>query len=184
MTAPRTASGDDDESGGGGSGKRTDSPKTPTVGPYHVMAVAIISLAVVAVTLVVLGEVENEADSATGVLGVIVPVFATVGAAVFGVTAAYNVGKTSGEDKGAAQGAAAGEARAKRDIAATLLKDLRAADAELETLRRTLRTAGASEPQQDTVRFAEPATIEGAELDAGQAAVQRAIGACEALTAR
>ncbi|HVL97083.1 MAG TPA: hypothetical protein VM266_14590, partial [Solirubrobacteraceae bacterium] len=130
--------------------------KTPSLGPWHAATILILALALVAITALVLGNVENQADSATGVLGVIVPVFASVGAAVFGVSVAYNAGKASGEESGTAKGAAAGEEKAKRDIAGTLLDDLQTAGTGFETLRRTLRTVGTSEPHRDTLLFAAP----------------------------
>jgi hypothetical protein len=69
----------------------------------HVAALAVVIVGLLVALWLVLQNTEN-ASEATNVLGVVIPAFATIGAAVFGITAAYRVGNATGESKGKEDG--------------------------------------------------------------------------------
>jgi hypothetical protein len=76
----------------------------------HIAGLAVLILGILVVLLIVMPEFNDERDTATGVLGVVIPAFATIGAALFGITVGYNAGQSSGKETGKAEGKAEGEA--------------------------------------------------------------------------
>jgi hypothetical protein len=118
----------------------SDSPKgKPTVATGQVVALAVVVLGLVAVTALALHRFNPDHDTATGILAVVVPVFATIGAAVFGVTVAYSAGRTTGEAAGSeAKRSAATQAR--RDLASEVLERLRPAGESVERILEPLVT--------------------------------------------
>lgn len=75
-----------------------------TVTPIHVIGLGIVVLGILAVVGLVMPKFNAERDTAAGVLGIVIPAFATIGAALFGITIAYSEGKSTGEEKGKAKG--------------------------------------------------------------------------------
>jgi hypothetical protein len=101
------AGGGQDGSNGknGATGGKEDTPATtPTVGPWHVVALGILMGALLIALALVIPKFNSDRDTVTGVLGVVIPAFATIGAAIFGVTVGYTAGKAQGESAGKAQG--------------------------------------------------------------------------------
>jgi hypothetical protein len=86
----------------------------------HIAGLAVLILGILVVLLIVMPEFNEDRDTATGVLGVVIPAFATIGAALFGITVGYNAGQSSGKETGKAEGKAEGEAR--KDEAAAVAR--------------------------------------------------------------
>jgi hypothetical protein len=79
---------------------------SPAIGPWHVAALGVLMAAMVIALALVIPKFNSDRDTVTGILGVVIPVFATIGAAIFGVTVGYSAGKAQGETTGKAQGEA------------------------------------------------------------------------------
>jgi hypothetical protein len=92
----------------------------PALTPWHVLATAVVVLGLVVLIWLVLANTESAQD-ATTVLAVIVPAFASIGAAVFGVQVAYSRGQEIGEKQGNVTGEKRGNRQGKRQLAADLL---------------------------------------------------------------
>lgn len=89
------------------------------LGPWHVVALALVLAALVGIVAIVAGR-WTDAQDAAAVLGVIVPVFASIGAAVFGIQVAYERGKSAGTTEGKDEGQKEG----RRQTAAVVLAKL------------------------------------------------------------
>jgi hypothetical protein len=96
----------DREESAGGAGNAVNGWQFASLG-------AVLLALVIVVALVVL-TVDSDQDTAAGVLGVVIPALATIGAAVFGVKVGYDAGRTAGEARGEARGEA-GKAAAVRE---------------------------------------------------------------------
>jgi hypothetical protein len=66
----------------------------------------VVVVGIIVVVLIVMPEFDSERDTVTGVLGVVIPAFATIGAAVVGITVGYSTGQSSGKEAGKAEGKA------------------------------------------------------------------------------
>jgi hypothetical protein len=108
--------------------------------PWHVLATGVVVVGLVVLVWVVLAQT-GSAQEATTVLAVIVPAFASIGAAVFGVQVAYSRGKETGEKEGDAAGQKRGRQQGKRELAAEALQRL-PADAPVDA--QGLRAKGPS----------------------------------------
>lgn len=117
-----------------------DAPKSrPSVGGAQLAALCIVVVGLVAVTALALHRFNPDRDTATGILGVVVPVFATIGAALFGVTVAYSAGRTTGEAAGAdAKRSAVVQGR--RDLAQDVLDRLHPAGESIGRILDPLKT--------------------------------------------
>lgn len=69
----------------------------------HVAALAVVIVGLLVALLLVLQNTDD-ANEAANILGVVIPAFATIGAAIFGITVAYKVGNATGESKGKEDG--------------------------------------------------------------------------------
>jgi hypothetical protein len=69
----------------------------------RIAGLAVLILGILVVLLVVMPEFNDDRDTVTGVLGVVIPAFATIGAALFGITVGYNAGQSSGKETGKAE---------------------------------------------------------------------------------
>lgn len=91
----------------GKKGTTSSSPAAPpSIGPWHIFGLFIIVAGIVILVLVVMPKFNQERDTVTGILGIAIPAFATIGGALFGVTIAYSEGKKTGAVTGQAQGEA------------------------------------------------------------------------------
>jgi hypothetical protein len=119
-----------------------------------VIAIGVVMAALVAIVFQVIDRYPMGSDAGT-VLGVIVPVFATVGAAVFGIPIAYQRGADTAEQKAAAAeqpklAAAAkdGESSAKQKLAPAV----HAVEEAIDRVLNQVRTQTTSRPGE--TRFA------------------------------
>lgn len=124
----------DPNTGPPASGAKADAAKQ-AMNVWTVLAVGLVMAALVAIVWIVSARF-NKNDSATAVLGVIVPVFATVGAAVVGIPIAYKQGTSAGQQQGQAQGAQTAKAE--------LLPKAADLQRNVDALTTQLRTAGHS----------------------------------------
>jgi len=65
-----------------------------------VALIALVLAAVITITIFVVVHFADNATNAATILGIVIPGLATVGAAIFGVRAAYNAGQAKGEATG------------------------------------------------------------------------------------
>lgn len=128
--------------------------KVPSLTVWHVFATAVVVAGLLAALWLVLPRFTTATDIAT-VLGVVIPGFVTIGAAVFGVTVAYQTGNTNGKTKGAKEGAASKAAELRPAV------DQLAAD--LNPLLNTIRTGTSSPAGDSRLLFASGTT--GLQLD-------------------
>jgi hypothetical protein len=108
----------------------------------HIAGLAVLILGILVVLLIVMPEFNQDRDTATGVLGVVIPAFATIGAALFGITVGYNAGQSSGKETGKAEGKAEGEAR--KDEAAAVARTQGRKEVAEEVAERLERGRGRS----------------------------------------
>jgi hypothetical protein len=87
-------------------GAEETSATPPGVGPWHVAALGVLMAALLIALALVIPKFNSDRDTVTGILGVVVPAFATIGAALFGVTVGYSAGAAQGETTGKAKGEA------------------------------------------------------------------------------
>ena len=81
--------------------------------------------------------------NAATILGIVVPAFATIGAAAFGITVAYGAGKTEGEARGAA-GKDAAVKQAQTDVANRISGPLQEARETVANLVSTIEQHASS----------------------------------------
>lgn len=120
-----------------GAGGADQAASTPSVGPWHILGLFLIIAGIVLLVLILKSKWNNDTDTVTGVLAVIIPAFATVGAAIFGATVAYSAGKSTGESAGKREGEAnKGQAvkEGKQQLANTVLKPLRKANESVNNI--------------------------------------------------
>jgi hypothetical protein len=115
----------------------TKTTSTPAVGPWHIVGLALIVTGIVLLVLILQPKWNEGTDTVTGVLAVVIPAFATVGAAIFGATVAYSAGKATGETAGKAEGEA-NKAQAVQDgkekLAAAVLQPLKDARGAVQNI--------------------------------------------------
>jgi hypothetical protein len=162
-----------------------DASTEPKVGPWQLASVLVVIAGLVAIFALALGKYDSNKDTMTGVLGVVVPAFATIGAAVFGVSVGYNAGKSAGEATGKAKGEAGkvqAVADAKRSLATEVLGHLRNAQAPVAQLVSTVAHAGSSDPgvQSFTLGAGDGSVeVPTDTLHGATKGVENAIAACE-----
>lgn len=81
----------------------TKSANTVTLNSWHFWSLVAVLVSLLLALLIVLWRF-TEAGEAASILGIVVPAFATIGSAIFGVTIGYKVGETSGEKAGKEEG--------------------------------------------------------------------------------
>lgn len=113
--------------------------------PWDVLLIATILAALIVLTVYVVHHYATSTDAAT-ILGIVIPAFATIGAAVFGVTVAYNAGTSKGAQKG--------EANAKKDASETLGPLLKEAYQAVAGTHANLQTEGLSRSGSPLIEFA------------------------------
>jgi hypothetical protein len=109
---------------------------------WSFLTIAAVASAVGFITAFVVQHYTAAADAAS-ILGIVIPVFATVGAAVFGVTAAYQAGATTGS-------AGAGPA-AEQQLKDDLAPNVKAALDAVGTIVSAIQTQGDSPPGEDQI---------------------------------
>lgn len=117
-------------------------PATPTgtrANVWSFLTAAVVLTALVLVVKWVLDDTKEAGDVAT-ILGIVVPAFATIGAAMFGIGIAYNAGAKSGEAAGAA-GKDQAVAAARRDLASAVTEQLTAAHDAAQNITTPITTA-------------------------------------------
>ena len=88
-------------------GENTPEQKlTPARSGWDVLTVAVALVALITITIYTARHYGDNATNAATILGIVVPAFATIGAAAFGITVAYNAGQAKGEATGQAAGVA------------------------------------------------------------------------------
>lgn len=139
----------DDGSGGqaesGGAADQAASARS--VGFWHILGLFLIIAGIVLLVLILKPKWNNDTDTVTGVLAVIIPAFATVGAAIFGATVAYSAGKSTGENAGKAQGEANKDQavrEGKQELADAALKPLRRAHESVNNIVEPLAQMASS----------------------------------------
>ena len=163
----------------------SDTHRMPQVGPWQLASVLVVVAGIVAVFALGLSKFDSDKDTMTGVLGVVVPAFATIGAAVFGVTVGYNAGRSAGEATGKAKGEAdkvQAVADARKSLATEVLGHLRDAQAPVEELVSTVAQAGSSDAGVQSFRLGSgDGSVEVATdtLHGASKGVEKAITACE-----
>ncbi len=126
-----------------------------TVTPIHLIGLVIVVLGILAVLALVMPKFNAERDTAAGILGIVIPAFATIGAALFGITIAYGEGKATGEQKGKAEGEAgkleavataesSGRKMAARQILSRLEPAMEASDRVTNSLQAALTSPAGS----------------------------------------
>jgi hypothetical protein len=166
---------------------------TPRRSLVDALLLAITLGALVGLTVVLIKHYPTSADAAT-ILGIVVPAFATIGAAIFGVTVAYNAGQAKGEAKGE-QGKIEATDEARRHTAATLLPRVNSALSAVSTMREAIQSAGASPSRERSLLFQPlttlslmerggdvPVTLDPQALEDAQGELEALRGACEALS--
>jgi hypothetical protein len=129
------------------------SMKTRPRGYLDVLLVAVILGALVGLTIFVVDHYHAHSTDAATILGIVVPAFATIGAAAFGLTVAYKAGAAKGEASGAAQAKDAAE----QAVSSTVAPVSYDVDRALEAVRRSradLETAGYNPPGETGLMFA------------------------------
>jgi hypothetical protein len=126
----------------------------PALTKLHLYGLALVIGGILLTLLIVIGQFDSERDTVTGVLGVVIPAFATIGAALFGITVGYSAGES--------KGTAAGEAKGKDDARAEgeAAKEQAAADGREETasvVKRLLPAPDAVERVCSALPLASPA---------------------------
>ena len=134
--------------------KEADKPQAPALTKLHLYGLAIVIGGILLALLIAIGKFDSERDTVTGVLGVVIPAFATIGAAMFGITVGYNAGeskgKATGEADGKEQGRAEGEA-AKAEVAADSRQEV------ADNVKRLLPDRDASERVFSSLARSSPA---------------------------
>lgn len=165
-----------------------DAPKSPVRSGIDVLLVVVILGALVAITVFVVAHYKGQSTDAATILGIVVPAFATIGAAAFGITVAYSAGTAKGEAKGEtkAQDAATHAASSTASRLATYVEPALAAVREV---RNTLETESTSLPGEHLLRFAPESqgyrgetVLDPQTLHEAEAQLERLRGAIEALT--
>lgn len=116
-----------------------------SVNQWAFAAIAVVMASLVAIVWIVLARANSQAPT---ILGVVIPVFATIGAAVFGVNVGYQQGASAAEQKAEQR---TGEEVARAEAAAAvaekskLLPDYTRMEATVGELKKLIETAGQSE---------------------------------------
>ena len=113
------------------------------IGVWHIVGLAIVVVGIIVLVLLVRSDFNEDRDTVTGVLGVVVPAFATIGAALFGVTLGYSTGKESGKASGKAAAAADKEQAvdaAKKAVVKEVKSRLQGADKAVSSLHQQITT--------------------------------------------
>lgn len=136
-------------------GAQPDDPALTKVGGnvWSFLSVSVVVLALVGIVTVIVRQFTSAAD-ASSVLAVVIPAFATIGAAVFGVSVGYSAGQTKGESAGVAKG----EEKMKSD----LREPVERVKARAEEIRRVLMTSLGSAPGERTLRMPSASAATGA----------------------
>lgn len=141
----------------------TKGQATITLGPWHAVIGTLVLATILIVTIFVVQHYSAATDAGT-ILGIVIPALATIGAAVFGITVAYNAGT--------ARGAAAGKAVAKAEVADQLEPTLAAARQAVNEVAEKIETAGTTSEGDRTVTVAgsgaTPLEIDGGTIDAAK----------------
>jgi hypothetical protein len=148
----------------------TGDGKSPTTSPpaltkLHLYGLALVIGGILLSLLIVIGKFNAEHDTVTGVLGVVIPAFATIGAALFGITVGYNAGESKGEATGKEKGKEQGRAEAQADTAdaITAAREQVAAQA-----KRLLPDPDALDRMHGAIGLRSPAGTERMLLDLGE----------------
>jgi len=175
----------------------TDAPQTPQTAPdpakNPMPTVTASSVIPALAALVVMSALSAwivhyyAADTATNaatILGIVIPAFATIGGAAFGVSVAYKSGNERGKVSGQAQGRAA--------AAGALASQLKEAQQAVATLKDQLQTQASSHPGSRDLLFGaeaihvsqggeapQPLRINAEQLEAATESLARASGAAE-----
>jgi hypothetical protein len=164
-----------------------DPPKSPVRSGLDVLLVVVILGALVALTVFVVTHYKGQSTDAATILGIVVPAFATIGAAAFGITVAYSAGAAKGEAKGEAKAQEAAN-QAASSTAWRLGSYVAPALEAVRDIRRTLETTATSLPGERTLRFRpdeqDPhggAAVDPQPLHEAEAQLERLRGAIEVL---
>lgn len=166
--------------------------KTPaTVTPTHLIGLGIVVLGILAVLALVMPRFNAERDTAAGILGIVIPAFATIGAALFGITIAYSEGKATGEQKGKAEGEAgkleavvdaesSGRKIAAREILARLEPGVEASDRVVSSIEAALvNPAGSTRYILPDQLNEQPLSIDAGDLAETRAGIREAVRRCQ-----
>jgi hypothetical protein len=165
-----------------------DPPKSSVRSGMDVLLVVVILGALVALTVFVVAHYKGHSTDAATILGIVVPAFATIGAAAFGITVAYSAGAAKGEAKGETKAQEAAN-QAASSTAWRLGSYVTPALEAVRDIRSTLETTATSLPGERTLRFGpeEQDSRGGTALDPqplheAEAQLERLQGAIEVLT--
>jgi hypothetical protein len=133
----------------------TTSPATARTAVDAVIILIAVT-ALVGITVFTVREYDADPTKAATILGIVVPAFATIGAAAFGITVAYNAGQQQGEARGRQRGTQEAEqavAGRQAELQRVLVEEVRGAQATFDELASTLETGGASPPGERALVF-------------------------------
>jgi hypothetical protein len=90
--------------GGNGNGGDNGAGGAPISNLWSFASLLVVVAGLIVITVYVVGHYKLEATDAGTILGIVIPAFATIGAAIFGVTVAYKAGAKTGEQEGTKKG--------------------------------------------------------------------------------
>lgn len=176
----------------------------PRLTPWHVLLSIAVLVTLSGFSAWVVHYYERDtATNAATILGIVVPAFATIGAAAFGVTIAYKAGQARGEASGQQQGQVAQTAAVssvRKQTTDLLSTHIDEAERALDDLHTDLLSRAFSPPGQSRHLFGlreidvstisregieltpEPVEVNLTPLDTARASILRAKGAIEALS--
>lgn len=175
-------------------------PRVRRLDVWDVLLIVAALSALIILTLYTARHYAGDATKAATVLGIVVPAFATIGAAAFGVTVAYSAGQAQGQARGQADKDAA-VMTAKADAAELLSDPLDAAERRFGEISRLVQERAYSPPgsralllgvRAPTKRFdlgeeatvelqPEPLEVEASDLDEIRESLARMRGVANAL---
>jgi hypothetical protein len=160
----------DDKTGDNGTGG------SQTVSNFWTFAsVLTIVVAVVIITLYTVRHYATSATDAGTILGIVIPVFATMGAAIFGVTVAYQSGSRTGEQTGVKKG--------KNDAANIVEPEVNSMHDSAERLVRRIEVHGSSRAGEEMLLLGRdnPVEVPNSDLAELRERVERMKGVVRAL---
>lgn len=125
-----------------------------------VALIALLLAAVAGITSFVVIHFDQNATNAATILGIVIPALATIGAAIFGVTVAYNAGQTTGKAAGAA-GKDEAISDATKQTALKFAPGISSAAHAINAFHGDIHTRAASPPGTHVLAFLEPEAAAG-----------------------
>lgn len=135
-------------------GKQSTPIATRAHSLWDVLTVAVALTALIVLTVFLVRHYGGDATNAATILGIVVPAFATIGAAAFWISVAYSAGQAKGEAAGqtqATQATGKAVADARNEIAEKLIPSLQGAQAAIGRLHGLVEQHAYSPPGERTM---------------------------------